>query len=647
MAKRTSRPLLAALAGLLALAGMSLWLAMLLGPAMFATGLARTAGHLNRAERRLAEGTQEDARYETLAAGEAARLAQRGFALAAPSFDLARSVPRLRHVVEQLPHLAGAARHSGRAAVGSLALTHDVLSGPASLLARDERGNARVRLDGIKRLDGAVGLVATEAKAAKRELQAIEARELPRALRRAVKRGISRVGEAESVLEKARAGLAILPGILGNEGPRLYLLGMQNSAELRGTGGAILQFAFLSVEDGRARLMTPRTVYKVDIERRVISIDLPRDAWYQQGIADARRFGNANWSPDWPLSAKLTLAYARAARKKLDVSFPAQIDGLIAVDPLTMEKLVPATGPQRIGAGHRLTRKTIVNFVLHKAYATYPIPATRRSVLRQVVERFYEELLTPRHPAKLVTGLGESLSEKHVQIWLARRQEQSFVERMNWDGSIEKARGKDYFYVVQQNVGGNKLDYFARTDLRTHITLETDGSARTRTTATISNNVFLPQPRYMLGDTGPLGALHRPMVNLYVHDEAQLTDTTVEGKRLDSPPPAAWVSGRPPEHLELGKKVWPATLEIPPGETGAVTYDYTSPGVIQEEDGRKVYRLVVQHQPKVVPEELTLRVRLPQGASEVQTKGFRRDDGAVVWSGALREDMVLEVSWRA
>ena len=643
MAPRSSRPLLAALAGLLTLAGTSLWLAMLLGPAMFATGLARTAGHLTRAERRLAEGTQEIARYETLAAGEAARLAQRGFALAAPSFDLARSVPRLRAVVDELPHLAGAARHSGRAAVGSLTLTHDALTGPTSLLARDERGDARVRLDGIKRLDGAVGLVTSEAKAAKRELQAIETRALPRALRRAVKRGLSRVDEAESVLEKARAGLAILPGVLGSEGPRLYLLGMQNSAELRGSGGAILQFAFLSVDDGRARLMTPRTVYKVDIERRVISIDLPRDAWYQQGIADARRFGNANWSPDWPLSAKLTLAYARAARKRFDVSFPAQIDGVIAVDPLTMEKLVPATGPQRIGAGHRLTRKTIVNFVLHKAYATYPIPATRRSVLRQVVERFYEELLTPRHPAKLLTGLGESLSEKHVQIWLARPEEQSFVERMNWDGSIDKARGKDFFYAVQQNVGGNKLDYFAgQTD---EIAVRPSGSdALVSATIRIRNGVFLPQPRWSLGDSGPL---HRPMVNLYVPRRARLLAWKVEGKRLDAPEPAIGPEGRPAEHRERGKKVWSATLEIPAGKQGALAFRYRVPGVVRTVGGRTFYRLVLQRQPKVRPEMLTVRFGLPAGARGVRGPGWRRRASTLIWQRALKEDTALEVSWRS
>jgi hypothetical protein len=42
---------------------------------------------------------------------------------------------------------------------------------------------------------------------------------------------------------------------------------MQNSGELRGTGGSILQFGQMSLDNGAPHLDSPRTVYKIDKQR--------------------------------------------------------------------------------------------------------------------------------------------------------------------------------------------------------------------------------------------------------------------------------------------------------------------------------------------------------------------------------------------
>ena len=93
------------------------------------------------------------------------------------------------------------------------------------------------------------------------------------------------------------------------------------------------------------------TVYDVDEDRGQVSIPLPPDAWYVAGIPDAQRFGNTNWSPDWPLSADLTVDYAQAS----EPTFPEQIDGVFAVTPVAMQKLMPGVGPYRIPTGNRIS----------------------------------------------------------------------------------------------------------------------------------------------------------------------------------------------------------------------------------------------------------------------------------------------------
>jgi hypothetical protein len=107
------------------------------------------------------------------------------------------------------------------------------------------------------------------------------------------------------------------------------------------------------------------------------------------------------------------------------------------------------------------------------------------------------------------------------------------------------------------------------------------------------------------------------------------------------------MAGVPPAHLERGKKAWPVTMETMPGGTATARFEYRVPSIVRAANGRKVYRLVVQHQPKVHPEWMDIELRLPEGASDVQLDGWKKGgEGRVVWSGHLKNDMTLEVSWR-
>ncbi len=174
--------------------------------------------------------------------------------------------------------------------------------------------------------------------------------------------------------------------------------------------------------------------------------------------------------------------------------------------------------------------------------------------------------------------------------------------------------------------------------------------ARVSATVAVENRVFAPQPRYVLGDSGDKnedGFYHRPMLNVYVPERATLTSAQVlEGELLAAPPPAVWSGSTPATHLELGKRVWSGTLQIHAQERGALRYEYVVPDVLTTRDGRTVYRLTVQHQPKINPETLTIRLALPEGARRVEAPGWERNNGVLVWERTVDRDMVLEVSWQ-
>jgi Protein of unknown function (DUF4012) len=621
------------------------WLALLAGPIHLGTGLLGAGRHLDRAEKAISATAFKRARFETLAAAAAAQRAQGG--RAGPLVDIARAVPRIDRLLGEVSHLVAAARDSAAAAGGSLEVAQGALRGRNKIVTRTEEG-ARIEIDRVEDLAALVAGVRARIHSAARALAKVELDNLPRRVRPQVESGIRRARQAEAVLSDAVAGFELLPEILGAEHRRLYLLAMQNSAELRGTGGSLLRFSLLAFTDGAPKLLPSQTVYKIDRNREQLSISLPPDAWYVREIDDAQRFGNSNWSPDWPLSARLALRYAEASA----APFP-DVDGVIAVDPLLMREVLPGVGPFRTSSERRVTARKIVPFTLHRAYAIHPNPGTRRIALRQIVEAFYDNLLRPNHPTDLVQGLGRALERKHMQIYLVRRNEMNYVGRMGWDGAIEPAKNGDYLYVVQQNVGGNKLDY---TSEQSHVmTIDLKGTeARIETKVRLTNGVFLPQPNYWLGNSGPC---HRPMINVYVPGRAKLLgwdgppagDPTVCGervRRLDTPGPAAWSAGSPPEHRESGKKVWSATLDIPPGAAGEIRFDYRVARAVAREGGRSVYRLMMQRQPKVHPDLASVVLRLPPGARAVTAPGWDRKGRVLTWDRELTRDVVLEVSWR-
>jgi hypothetical protein len=642
--------LLGAAAVVVALAALLLWLSMLASPYRLATGLLEGRRYLPAAERALSKGSVEAARYQTLAAVAAAERARAGLSDPSPLLDVAGAVPPIGRVLKEADHIVRAMELSADAAAGTLSVAEDALRG--GLIRRDPDDPAKSSSVDMARLDRAVetiSRVGDSARAAAQELRMIEPSNLPPRAQRAVARALIDARDAVTRISRAEEGFALLPTVLGADHPQTYLLGFQNPAEQRGTGGAILQFKILRMDGGRITIgdiegeKGKGSVYNIDKDRRTYDIPLPGNAWMVQGIEDAQRFGNANWSPHWPLSARLMLSYAYKSAREVEKLEVPTFDGFIVVDPLAVEKMMSAIGPFTTGkSGHRITKENIVRFVLYQAYGEFPLAQKRRSVLAQIVNRFFSKALASPRPEELARSMGKALSDKNVQIWMKDGAVQRYIEQMNWDGEIERARRSDYLSVVEQNVGGNKLDYF---DTHTN-TVDVEIRGRDSFVSTemrVHNGVFTPQPKWIMGDAGPM---HIPMLNLYVPRRAELKSWAVGGERVDTPTPAEWTSGAPPEHFEFGKKVWSATLMIPPAQDGAVTFDYRVPGVVRRQGDRNVYRLVVQSQRKVHPETLTIRLSLPEGALDIEAPGFRRDGDSLVWSRPLLRDVVFEVGWR-
>ena len=624
-----------------------LWLALLSGPYKLARGLVDGGRQLSQAQRRLDRGKIDEAFQLTLSASAGAKDARNELSDPSPFLEIARLIPAVDDAWGELDHIVTAFELSAASSVDALSVVEDALGG--GLITKDPNDPKASVID-LERLQEATRTI-TRVQGATRqviaELEKVDTKKLPGRVRSRVPEAITDAKDALERIDIAQRGFTILPSILGVDGPRNYLLGFQNPAEQRGTGGAILQFKVLKFDRGRFELTdiisgkTAGTVYNIDKQRQTYDIPLPDDAWMVREIEDAQRFGNANWSPDWPMSAQLMIEYAyTSARVNEEVEVP-EFDGFIVVDPLAVQKMMPGVGTFTTKRGDTITARNVVNFLLYEAYGKYPPPRERRLALAQIVNKFFSKALGSADLDAMARGVGEALSEKRIQIWMRDPAVQTFIKEMDWDGAIKEAKGSDYVYVVEQNVGGNKLDFF---DVHTNtMDVRIEGSdALVSSEMRVLNGIFGPQPDWMMGNVGPL---HRPMMSLYVPGDAELESWEVEGERLDSPPPAVWAGGRPAEHFEAGKRVWTTTFNLAAGEEGIARFDYRVPSVVHRRDDRSVYRLVMQSQPKVHLQSTRVTLELPDGATDVSAPGWSHEGDVLVWDKLLRRDVILEVSW--
>ena len=135
---------------------------------------------------------------------------------------------------------------------------------------------------------------------------------------------VGRIDELSPLVETYAAVSDRLPAILGWDGPRRYLVLTQNPAELRPTGGYIGSYGILTFDRGRPTERTFRDSALLDFPWDFPFMKPPTELTnYLLGPGQPWQFADANWSPDFPTSAR------DALRLYENESGDDRIDGVI------------------------------------------------------------------------------------------------------------------------------------------------------------------------------------------------------------------------------------------------------------------------------------------------------------------------------
>lgn len=380
----------------------------------------------------------------------------------------------------------------------------------------------------------------------------------------------SQISEVTSLIENVALAARLAPSMMGADGQRTYFIGFQTNAEVRGTGGLLGGYGILRFDNGTPTVDTlaPNT----DLTGAVAPVDLGEEYDQQYGFQQPFfDFRNSNISPHFPYAAQIWQGMW-LERTGMNV------DGVIAIDPVALSYILGAVGPVTMPDGEVVTRDNVVELTESTAYLRFPTDqVARKQYLQDIASAVVTKMTGPVvSPRQLLDALGKSVSERRIAIWSAVPEDQKLLEQTPL-AHVLPDDAAPFAGVVLNNLGGNKLDYYLRTQIE-YAADECRGPTRASTVSVKLTNAVpnKPLPDYVAGASGlsPELGLSLPdgtsvtSVRLFATKGSELAGVILNGERV----PAI-------HYTERGHPVFEVQVIMTAGQTADIMFQLSEPTV--------------------------------------------------------------------
>ncbi len=248
------------------------------------------------------------------------------------------------------------------------------------------------------------------------------------------------------------------------------LLLIQNSNELRPTGGFIGTYGTVQIKNGQVQEFVIDNVYNLDT--RVKTNIRPPAPFVENKIIDRWYLRDSNWNPDFTRSAEDAFyLYNKEAEKQ------KEFDMAIAINPGFIVSLLDVVGGVDVG-GVRYTSKNFLDTLEEytgKEFEEKGIAQERRKdVIKDISAELFGKLIRPRPESVFPIGMAliDALIERNILLYSTDSDVQDTFVEQKWSGSLITKEGLDYLYVVDANLGSMKTDPFIERSYNLNIMTE-------------------------------------------------------------------------------------------------------------------------------------------------------------------------------
>ncbi len=455
-----------------------------------------------------------------------------------------------------------------------------------------------------------------------------------------IERGQIQLQRVRDVIGYTEKLLTVYPRIGGFRKKQTYLVLLQNSMELRPTGGFIGSLMLISFIDGKVDSMEIQDVYTADGQLKG-HVDPPQpireilgsEHWYLR---------DSNWNPDFEVSGKQAAWFYE---KELGVT----PDGVIAISLPMVTRLLHVTGPlELLEFNERVSESNFyAKSLLYTQTDFFPGSTQKKDFLGSLSGALMGRLTTDRSisAGALLSALTQSLRSKDLQFYFTDPELQALVSQWGWDGdlSLDTCPSPvpdvpcigDGTGIVGANLGVNKVNYFVRDEALTRVRINADGSLDHTLTLTVENT----SPSQENG-----GGVYQSYMRLIVPRDAMLQSITIDGQPAiprdvtdPVPPPSPYYLFEDKEDISLIH----LSYAVQPRQTRQIVFHYVRPaGTVT--GNTFAYRFRLRKQPGVdrLPWHVVLQYPESWG---VQSSDAVANNGELRYNTDLTNDTELRV----
>jgi hypothetical protein len=469
-------------------------------------------------------------------------------------------------------------------------------------------------------------------------------------------RKVSVLNEGLPLLQTGLQMATTAPELLGANGPRTYLILAQNEDELRPTGGFISGAGILTVEQGQVIEMDFTDANVVDDYLHKPYPEPPQPLFDYMG-SEIWLFRDANWSPDFPTSA-------RQAAYFYEYGQGVPVDGVIALNQRAVELLIAGLGEVHIpDVGEPVTAANVRQFMREawnpgEAGATAEWIFSRKDFIRQLAVAILRRVESDPGGVDWVQTakcVYQALEGHHLLIVVDDADASNALARAGWDGAIRGSDG-DYLMVVDTNLGFGKVNSLIDEKMDYSVTLHADGTASADLSLMYTHrgqreNVHCQHLTPYTDDTTYAALMHR-----CYYDYLRMYVPAGSGLRAATPHPTPGeylVRGKPTGGQaatlddEAGKTVFAQFLVVEYGQALTTRFEYDLPQVIQARDGHHSYTLLIQKQGGTDAAPISVTVALPPNANLLTAAPSPKtiEANTLTFDLQLATDILLEITY--
>jgi hypothetical protein len=358
--------------------------------------------------------------------------------------------------------------------------------------------NGRLDVQAVRNLQATVAEAKAAVGSAARSVAGIDRAGLISQVDSAVTKLDETLKKADGIISGVDGVVKVLPGALGLDGTRHYLMMFQGNSEIRALGGNPAALALVTVSNGSVKI-TKQLNSNDFYNARPTSV-APLDPAVQHIYGDiiGRYIPNITSTPDFPTTVKLVRAYWAEED-------PTHIDGVISFDPVALSYLLKATGPVKLATGQTLTAANAVPLLLNQVYSIYPAPIVQNAFFAAAADSIFKTLMSGTgSPSGMATALTHAANEGRLLFWSENPNEEKIIATTRMAGILPTTNGKNTLVGAYFNdVTGSKMDYFMKASVAAASNQCTATTPTFTATVTLSN-VLDPSkanslPRYVTG----------------------------------------------------------------------------------------------------------------------------------------------------